>query len=71
MIGTLFRWTILVAIGYAVYLVSLMAWRYLFPYLAPYIPPQYAIIAGYVFSAIVVWFGAQAIFDVLSSLFRK
>jgi hypothetical protein len=71
MFGTLFRWAILIVIGYAVYLVSLVAWSYIFPFLAPFIPPQYAIIAGYVFSAIVVWFGAQSIFDILSSLFRK
>jgi hypothetical protein len=71
MLGTLFRWTILAAIGYGVYLVSIVIWGYVFPYLAPFIPPQYSREAGYVFSALLVWFGAQSIFGTLSSLFRK
>ena len=71
MLGTLFRWTILAAIGYAVYLVSVVIWGYIFPYLAPFIPSPYSREAGYVFSALLVWFGAQAIFGALSSLFRK
>lgn len=71
MLGTLLRWTILAVIGYAVYLVSVVIWGYIFPYLAPFIPPLYSREVGYVFSAILVWFGAQAIFGALSSLFRK
>jgi hypothetical protein len=71
MLGTLFRWTILAVIGYAVYLVSVVIWGYIFPYLAPFIPSPYSREAGYVFSALLVWFGAQAIFGALSSLFRK
>ncbi len=71
MLGTLFRWAILAVIGYVVYLMSIIVWGYALPYLAPFIPAQYAIIAGYVFFAIVVWVGTQFIFDVLCSLFRK
>lgn len=71
MLGTLFRWTILAIIGYGMYLLSLVIWRHLAPVIIPAGYAQYTVIAGYIFSAILVWYGAQAIFGALYSLFIR
>ncbi len=71
MFGTLLRWALLAAIGYGLYLVSIVIWGHLAPVIIPADLAKYSITVGYIFSGIIVWFGAQAILDIVLSLFRK
>jgi hypothetical protein len=71
MFATLLRWVLLAAIGYGLYLVSLIIWSHLAPVIIPASFAKYSVTAGYVFSAIIVWFGAQAILGILLSLFEN
>jgi len=71
MIGTLLRWVCLAAIGYGLFLASIVIWGHIAPLIVPSSFSNYSATAGYVFSAIVVWFGAQAILDILVSLFKN
>ncbi len=71
MFGTLFRWILLAVIGYGLYLASIVIWGYLAPVIVPASLAKYSVTASYVFSAIIVWFGAQAILDILLSLFNR
>jgi len=71
MFGTLFRWILLAIIGYGLYLASIVLWGYIAPVIIPANFAKHSITTGYIFSAIIVWFGAQAILDILLSIFNK
>jgi hypothetical protein len=71
MLGTLIRWVCLAFIAYGLYLASIVIWANIAPLVIPASFSRYSVTAGYVFSAIIVWFGAQAIFDSLVSLFKS
>ena len=71
MIYTLIRWTCLIVIGYLLYLPTATIWARFGPSILPANLKPHAVLIGYAFCAIIVYFGATGIFDILASLYNR